>query len=193
MDPGISSTVLRKVFRPQAKGSAVATSRASALVERVRFGSEVEDHEENDALKLLKKEIDTLLEQNRIKDALAVCKAAAGIAVAIYGRKSPKAASMLAQLAELHFMREDYLNSEKLLLEAMTCREDVLDNADQETYELIYFLAKASEGRGTRQQAELYYAWCLRIAERIGDQQRCKLLRVKLKTICDGGGSREQP
>lgn len=184
LDPGISSTVLRKVFKPSTKR--VSSNRASQLVEKMRSGLVPEEQEENDALKLLKVEIDNLLSQSRIKDALAVCKAAAGIAVAIYGRKSPKAAAILAQLAELHFMREDYMNSEKRLLEALTCREDMLDNADQETYELIYFLAKSSEGRGTRQQAELYYAWCLRIAERMGDQQRCKLLRVKLKTMCDG-------
>lgn len=185
LDPGISSTILRKVFKPSSRRR-VSSNRANQLVDRMGLGSLAEEQEDNDALKLLKIEIDNLLAQNRVKDALAVCKAAAGIAVAIYGRKSPKAAAMLAQLAELHFMREDYMNSEKLLLEALTCREDMLDNADQETYELIYFLAKASEGRGTRQQAELYYAWCLRIAERMGDQQRCKLLRVKLKTMCDG-------
>jgi|AGTN01.3.fsa_nt_gi Response regulator containing a CheY-like receiver domain and an HTH DNA-binding domain len=191
LDPGISSTVLRKVFKPSAKRA--SSNRANQLVDRMRMGGLVpeEEQEDNDALKLLKIEIDNLLKQNRIKDALAVCKAAAGIAVAIYGRKSPKAAAMLAQLAELHFMREDYMTSEKLFFEALSCREDMLDNADQETYELIYFLAKASEGRGTRQQAELYYAWCLRIAERMGDQQRCKLLRVKLKTMCDGSSRDE--
>ncbi len=175
LDPGISSTILRKCVNqisvtgmdPHAGGESVAEKTSLAL-------------------EILNYEAERLANANKSNEALAVAKAALAVAIAQYGRDSKEAALQLANLAELHYKKEDYRSSESLMLQAIRNREDLLSNADTETDNLIDFLGKMSESAGNRQQAELYYSWSLRIRERLGDQNKVKEARARLASLLEG-------
>lgn len=171
LDPGISSTILRKCL-----------SRTSVAGIEIK-STTAEDEKSSLALEILSYETERLFNANKITEALAVCKAALAVAIAQYGRDSKEAVSQLSTLAELHYLKEDYRSSESLMLQAIRNREDLLSNADTETDHLINFLGKMSEAAGNYQQAELYYSWSLRIRERLGETQKATEAKDKLSTI----------
>lgn len=175
LDPGISSTILRKCLaRNPIAVAGVETKPATADEDKTSL-----------ALEILSYETERLFNANKIAEALAVCKAALAVAIAQFGRDSKEAVSQLATLAELHYIKEDYRSSESLMLQAIRNREDLLSNADQETDHLINFLGKMSEASGNFQQAELYYSWSLRIRERLGQEKKVGEAREKLSALLE--------
>ncbi|MDZ4834843.1 MAG: response regulator [Candidatus Melainabacteria bacterium] len=183
LDPGISSTILRKCLsRHPIAVAGVETKPATADEDKTSL-----------ALEILSYETERLFNANKIGEALAVCKAALAVAIAQYGRDSKEAVSQLSTLAELHYIKEDYRSSESLMLQAIRNREDLLSNADQETDHLINFLGQMSEASGNFQQAELYYSWSLRIRERLGQVVKVDEARDKLSSLLEEERLQHEP
>lgn len=173
IDPGISSTILKKCFR---RHDAREGAEVALKVSEKDQGATL-------SLEILKYELDSLRNKNKLAEAIAVAKAAAAVAVAHFGRTSKQAAEMFALMAEIHYAKEDFGSSEKLLLQALQNREDLLESADAETDHVINMLARMSQSSGNKQQAELYYTWSLRIRERLGDATKAEEAKKKLNVL----------
>lgn len=175
LDPGISSTILRKCFnRISVIGAEKTAEDLNEDIDKTSI-----------ALEILNYESERLSGANKIGEALAVAKAALAVAIAQYGKDSKQAVAQLTALAELHYAKEDYRSSESLMLQAIRSREELLAHADRETDQLINFLGKMSESSGNNQQAELYYSWSLRIRERLGDEDKIAETRDRLSLFAD--------
>lgn len=174
LDPGISSTILRKCVSHLSVSGADRKADTDGTQDKTSI-----------SLDILNYEVERLENANKINEALAVCKAALAVAIAQFGRDSKEAAVQLTNLAELHYKKEDYRSSESLMLQAIRNREELLSHADHETDNLIDFLGKMSESAGNRQQAELYYSWSLRIRERLGDKAKIQEAKDRLSAIVD--------
>ncbi len=179
LDPGISATVIKRCIDRY-------ESHTIEVVEAKREGSE-----HSLALNILDFEIDSLANANKLSEALAVCKSACAIAAAAYGRDSKEVAAYYSRLGQLHYLRQDFKSSEKLLIKGVVNREDALDSADGDMLKVVKYLAKTSELSGHLQQSELYYTWCLRMCERLTDKQQEDEIKNALTSLRSRGGREE--
>ncbi|MGE0266322.1 MAG: response regulator [Candidatus Obscuribacterales bacterium] len=166
LDPGISSTILRKCF--ETGHSAEPTIKAGDKLM---------------AIDTMYRQIDDLVVEEEFEQAILVCRAASFLSERFFGRKAKVTARCLAKLADVYYSMREFQNSEHLLLQAMESNEDFLDEADESADYVLSSLGKMSQAAGNMQQAELYYAWSLRIRERMGDSEKIEEARQRIANL----------
>jgi len=183
LDPGIGSTVLRRCLQSTATPEECLPAVNAAVQPDLA-------HELIDSLLQI---VDRNQKANRIYEAIVLGEAIVAAVEKCCGRSHAKTAFVLAKLADLYYVEEEYRRAEEFYQKALEVNEATSAGGDMTLDEHISLLGQVFETRRDYEQAELYYAWSLRIRERLADRSLVDESRQRLQRVLGLQGKGQRP